>query len=447
MLKNLGIKNIITLVFVVGAVLAFLVFSGAIKFGADKKVARGKVVVWGTIPYSVMQTYVDKSKTKNLSIIYKTKDPKTFEEDLINAFASGTGPDLFIMSHENILRHADKVFAIPYESYPQHKYEATYINEAKIFLSQKGILAVPLSVDPLVMYYNKQLVSSAFLVEIPKYWDEFTDFVSKITVSDSNGAIRISGVSLGTYDNILNAKGILSTLFIQNGNKIVNTDPITIKKRSELSFTKDSFDRASQAINFYTSFSQFGNSNYSWNEAVIPSREKFIAGELAIYFGKASEVERIRKKNPNLDFDVSLMPQINETSIKSTYGSMLGIAISKQSKNIGAAISVASKFAGNLIAKDLTSDLLVAPARKDLLKEKPDDAFTTLLYNSAIISSAWVDPSPEETDLLFKQLIRSINTGSLTLSDALRRANADLDAILNRTINTTIEDRSLKDVQ
>ncbi len=446
MLKNLGVKNIVTLIFIVGAVLAFLVFSGAIKFDSGKQKARGQVVVWGTIPYSIMQTYVDQSKTKDLTILYKTKDPETFEEDLINAFASGTGPDLFIMPHENILRHVDKVFVIPYESYPRVKYESTYINEARVFLNDTGVIAVPLSVDPLVMYYNKQLVSSAFLVDIPKYWDEFTDFVSKITVADANGKIRVSGVALGTYDNIMNAKGILSTLLLQNGNKIVSTDPITTKKRSELALTEKSFDQATQVLNFYTSFTQFGNDNYSWNEAVIPSRDKFISGELALYFGKASELEDIRKKNPNLDFGVSLMPQINETSIKSTFGSMLGIAVSKQSKNIGSAIAVASKFASSKITEQLSQDLRVAPARKDLLGMKVDDAMTTLLYHSAIIANAWIDPDPEATDQLFRQLIRSVNTGSLTLSDALRRANADLDSILNRTINTTIQDKSMGDM-
>lgn len=444
MLKEFGIKNIIVAIFVLGAVISLLVFSGLIKIGTNSDVASGKVVVWGTIPFATIQTYIDQSKTKNIDIIYKKQDPQSYEADLVNAFAAGVGPDLFIMPHENILRHVDKIYEIPYASFPKDKYEATYINEAKLFLTKNGILAIPMSVDPMVMYYNKQIISSAFLIDVPRYWEETIPFVAETTLTDANGSISISGAALGTYDNILNAKGILSTLLMQNGNKIVGTDPITNKKRAEISFSENTFTSSEQALSFYTSFSRFGNQNYSWNEALALSRESFIAGDLALYFGKMSEVEQIRKKNPNLDFDVALMPQINETSIKSTFGSMTGIAIAKQSKNISAAIAVASKLAGNTISEQLSRDLLVAPARKDLLRNKPDDARLTLFYNSAIIANAWIDPDPEATESLFKNLIRSVNTGSLASSDALRRANADLEIILNRTINTSIKDESME---
>ncbi len=442
MIKDFGLKNIITFIFVIGAIVSLLIFSGLIKFGADKNKASGTVVVWGTIPFSTIQQYIDQSKTKNLNIIYKTQDKTTYESDLVNALASGSGPDLFIMPHENILRNSDKIFKIPYSSFPQGLYEATYINESKLFLTRNGILAIPMSVDPLIMYYNKNLVASSFLIDVPKYWDEFTSFVTDVTIVGENGKIVVSGAALGTYENILNAKGLLSTLLMQNDNKIVGTDPITTKKRSELAVTDLSFRKAEQVLTFFTSFSQFGNKNYSWNEALRSSREKFISGELAIYFGKASEVEIIRKKNPNLDFDVALMPQISKTSTKITYGSMNGIAITKSSKNIAASIEVASKLAGSKVSEKLNRDLLLTPARKDLLRNKPNDSRLTLFYNSAIISNAWIDPDMEATEDLFRNLIRSINTGSLNISDALRRSNSDLNKILNRTINTTIVDIS-----
>lgn len=440
-IKKIGVKKIITTIFVVSAIIAFMVFSGAIKLGSDSGTVSGKIVVWGTVPYNVMQQYIEMSGTKNIEVSYKVQNISTYESDLINAFASGSGPDLFIMPHENILRHTDKLFEIPYTSFPKTQYESTYINESRIFLTETGVLAIPMSVDPLVMYYNKPLIASSFLIGIPEYWDDLLDFVSDITISDSNGHITVAGVSMGTYENILNAKGLISTILLQNGNNIVGTNPTTTQKQAELTHTDDNLKKAEQSLDFYLSFGKKGNSNYSWNEAVNESREKFIAGELALYFGKASELERIRKKNPNLDFDVTLMPQISETSIKYTYGSMVGVAISKQTKNIAAAINVASKLSGRDISEKLTRDLFVAPVRYDLLKNKPDDAHLTTFYNSAIIANAWVDPDPEATDMLFKNMVRSINTGSLSTSDALQRMNTDLNAILNRTINTTITNK------
>lgn len=441
MLKEIGIKKIITVIFIVGAIFAFLIFSNVIKVGNDSNVVSGKVVVWGTIPYDTMQQYIDQSNTKTIDVVYKVQNEGSYESDILNAFAAGRGPDLFIMPHENILRNADKIFEIPYTSFPKTQYQSTYINEANIFLTSTGVLSIPMSVDPMVMYYNKQLISSAFLIEPPKYWDDLTTFSSKISLVDAGGSISQSGVAMGTFDNIKNAKGILSTLLLQNGNRLVGTDPLTGKKRSELSFTDDSFEQAKQALEFYTSFSNFGNGNYSWNESLISSREKFITGELALYFGKASELENIRKKNPNLDFDITLMPQISETSIKTTYGSMMGIAISKQTPNKAAAISVASSLSGKIISEKLTRDLFVAPVRRDLLKNKPDDAHLTLFYNSAIISNAWFDPEPQSTSLIFKTLIRDVNTGSRTPDGALKIANSQINNVLNRTINLVIESK------
>ncbi len=444
MLKEIGIKNIITGIFVFGALIAFLTFSGLIKLGENKNKVSGKVVVWGTVPYATMQKYIDQSKTSDIDILYQTQDKSTYEKDLIDAFASGRGPDLFIMPHENILRNSDKIFEIPYTSFPKTAYEATYIDESQLFLTEKGILGIPMSVDPIVMYYNKNLLSSAFLLYAPEFWDELTPFISDINIADGNGAVDVSGVALGTFDNILNAKGIISTLLLQNGNMIVGRDPMTSKMRSELSFSEEGSKAAQQALEFYTSFSEIGNKNYSWNEAINQSQEKFISGELALYFGKASELQTISKKNPNLNFDIALVPQISKTSKKMTYGSLTGIAIAKQSKNIPAAIQVASALSGKAVSAELSKELRRAPARKDLLKNKPEDKYGTLFYNSAIIARGWIDSDPEATSLIFKNMIRSINTGSLSVQDALRRAHADIDIILNKTINKGIEDKSLK---
>lgn len=444
MLKEIGIKKIITIIFIIGGIFAFLLFSNVIKTGNKKGTVSGNIVVWGTIPFDIMQPYIDQSNTKTINVSYKVQNKTSYESDLLNAFAAGRGPDLFIMPHEDILRNADKIFEIPYTSFPKNNYQSNYVNEANIFLTNTGVLAIPMSIDPMVMYYNKQLISSAFLIEPPKYWDELNVFSSKITLSDANGAISQSGVAMGTYDNIKNAKGILSTLLLQNGNRIIGTDPSTGKKISKLTFSDNSFNEAKQALDFYTSFSHFGNSNYSWNESLDSSLEKFITGDLALYFDKASEMENIRKKNPNLDFDVTLIPQINKTSIKTTYGAMTGIAIAKQTSNKAAAISVASSLSGKNISEKLTRDLSIAPVRRDLLKNKPDDARLTLFYNSAIIARAWFDPDPQSTNILFKNLVRSINTGSKNTDEALKRMNTELNNLLNRTINPIIEQKQTK---
>lgn len=440
-MKNIGVKNIITGVFVVGALFGFLIFSGAIDLGTDTQEARGNVVVWGTIDAQVIQKYIDLTKNQNLTVNYAQKQPETYENELVNAFASGTGPDVFIMPHENILRHSDKVLEIPYSSFAKDVYESTYVDEADLFLTDTGVIAFPLTVDPLIMYFNKSLISSAFILDIPQYWGELTEFSQAITQYSGSGEVSISAAALGTFDNILNAKGIMSALIMQNGNNIVGTDSRDSTKFSLLNATGDSQLKVAQALDFYTSFAQFGNDNYSWNEALVDSRNKFIAGELALYFGRASEVEDISKKNPNLDFGAELLPQVEGNTTKITQGAMTGVAISKQSKNINGAIAVASTMAGSVIVDGLAAELRVAPARKDLLRNKPEDAFKTLVYNSAIISRGWIDADPDKTSSLFRTLVRNINTGALNTTGSIERVSADLDTLLDQTINIAITSR------
>jgi ABC-type glycerol-3-phosphate transport system substrate-binding protein len=437
-MKDIGIKNIITGIFVFAAIVAFMVFSGVIKIGNNANQAFGQVTVWGTIPFQTIQRYIDQSKEQNLTINYIEKRENNYESELVNAFASGTGPDLFIMSHEGILRHSDKILEIPFESFPKADYEATYIDQSRLFLTDSGVKAFPIAVDPMVMYYNKALISSAFILDIPEYWDDFASFTSQVTKYSGTGEVIISSAALGTFDNIPNAKNIITSLIIQNRNDIINTDTSTQKKRSVLSFSEDEIQKTSQALDFYTSFARFGSNTYSWNEALVDAKNKFISGDLAIYFGPGSEAGDIRRKNPNLDFAVTLFPQVRDNTTRSTHGAMTGIAIAKQSKNIPAAINVASKIAGSVIANGLATDLNIAPARKDLLRDTPEDALRTLIYNSAIISRGWLDADPQATNLVFRELVRNINSGALSTRDAIGRANADLNTILNRTINTTI---------
>lgn len=362
-IQEIGIKNIITGLFVFAAIIAFLVFSGLIKIGNSSQQARGTVSVWGTIPYQTIQPFIDRIKTNNLEIIYSEKRTFNYESELVNALASGTGPDIFLMSHESILRHRDKILEIPYHSLPRVTYENTYINQAQLFLSDTGVTAFPLTVDPLIMYYNKSLINSAFILNIPEYWDEFIPFAQSLSQYTGTGETTTSAVALGTYDNIEHAKGIISSMIMQNGNRIVDTNPTDNKKRSTLSLNEITLAQTRTALDFYTSFARFGTTTYSWNEALPNAQSAFIAGDLAIYFGAASEAESIRNRNPNLDFGIALFPQIRESREKVTYGAMTGIAISKHSSNINAALTVASRLTSSDIAGELADNLRLAPTR------------------------------------------------------------------------------------
>ncbi len=438
MLKEVGFKRIITVFFVVGTVIGFLIFSGMIKVGDSAKTAKGKVVIWGTIPYNIIHPYIEKIWTKDVEVVYSVKDKNTYERDLVDALAAGNGPDLFIMSHEEIIRNADKAFVIPYTSLPKEGFLTTYVKEADIFLTKSGILAIPFFTDPLVLYYNKQLIASSYLVSYPKTWKEFVTFSQKITKHDEYGTIEIAGAAMGTYNNVTHAKDIISTLFLQNGNSIVGDDQVSGKKKSILTLTEENSEAAKNALLFYSSFQDKGNSHYSWNASLEDSRNQFASGDLGLLFDRASQLEYMAKRNPNLSFGIAVVPQIEGTSTKKVFGEMYGVVISKHTKNLKAAILVASRLTGKDIVKGFVDSFHVAPVRLDLLTSIPEDANKSVIYKSAIIADAWFDPDAKNTDSVFRNIVRSINAKSIEVHQAINKLNADIQSILDTTVNKTV---------
>src|SRR3989339_333634 len=80
------------------------------------------------------------------------------------------------------------------------------------------IYGLPLSLENMAIYYNKDLLDRAGIAEPPKTWDDFQIAVKKITKFDkTSGKILQSGTALGTGSNISGFEDIIYILFKQSG--------------------------------------------------------------------------------------------------------------------------------------------------------------------------------------------------------------------------------------
>ncbi len=134
------------------------------------------------------------------------KSPDTFDHDLLEALAAGTGPDMFFISDDLAYKYSNKIFTIPYTSFPINTFKSNYVGAGEVFLTSKGVLAFPLTVDPLMMYYNRSMLDANGIVYPPSYWDEFGNLVPLLTKKDSKGMITKSAVALGQFSNVLMPK-------------------------------------------------------------------------------------------------------------------------------------------------------------------------------------------------------------------------------------------------
>lgn len=428
-------QTILTAIFLAFFVFAVLIFSGLIKVGdstSSSNGPQGKLVVWGTFPMSDVSNAFRNIEDVNdgLSITYVTKDINTYQDELVKAFAKEEGPDLFFITPSMIMDNSNFIYEIPYESLAKKVYTNSYIDGADIFLSDTGIMGLPVLVDPIVLYYNKNILSNNGIITPPEYWDNLFDLNPSLTKASTSGGISESMIALGQYDNITNSKDILATLLLQNSNSIVKN-----KEGKYLSSLKDSnslsFSPVENVLNFFVEFANPSLTAYSWNRSFSSSFDMFTSNKLAFYLGRASELFKIQETNPNLSFDVTDVIQTKGTTAKITYGDIYAISVNKKSANLTSAFSLAGLIAKDDNAKELSASLSLPPVSRTLLKDKPKDIYLYTFYNSAMISRSWVDPDLEKTNTIFSELISNILSNKLKTSEALSKADNQINLLIN----------------
>jgi ABC-type glycerol-3-phosphate transport system substrate-binding protein len=420
----------IFIIFLVAGVIAFATFKGG-----TTTTELPAISVWGTFPQDTFDQYVTRINTslsQQIKITYTYKRPEDFSADFISALARGMGPDAILISADSILLHADKILPIPYSSFPQRDFMDTFIQEGNMYIGQNGLLGIPFTIDPLVMYWNRETFDAAGIATTPRYWDEFANINKKITVKDDKGNIRKSALALGDFGTITHARELLGALFLQVGN------PVTMRDADGwvVSALKGiSTPRVTPALEFFTKAVDPSNPTYSWNRSMPESKTAFLSGILATYFGFASELSDIRAKNQNISFDVTSLPQLRTGGQKATYGRMFGFSIVRSSLNPGAAYQVISILTAPQFLTELSSARYLPSVRRDIIGQGSDDPYISIFNEAALISKSWLDTDPVQSQALFKNMIENITSGQSNPDEAARDASDQYDVLLQKARN------------
>jgi ABC-type glycerol-3-phosphate transport system substrate-binding protein len=427
-------QTVLISIFLALFVFAVLIFSGILKIG-DKRnnanILKGRVIVWGTLSATDFYKIFEKATGENrdLSIRYIRKSPIDYQQSLIEAFAIDQGPDLFFITPEMIYRNRSFFYKIPYQSYPEKIYRDSFIDGAEIFLDSDGIIAFPLVVDPMVMYFNKNILTNEGLSLPPVFWEDLVFLNDKLTQKGNAGQILTSMIGLGRYDNVSNAKEILATLLLQSNNQIVKKEGekyISDLSQNVLGSSKSSLEKI---IDSLIQFSSPNSAVYSWNKSLPNSFDLFVSGKLAFYLGKASELFKIQEANPNLSFDVSQILQTKNAN-KRTFGDIYALAVNKKSKNSTLAFGVVGLLTKEEIAQDFSKILSLPSAFKTLLSKSVESSYLYTFNNSAIFTRSWVDPNPQQTNLIFNELFENVLSNKLEVPAAVYKSHGQLNQIL-----------------
>ena len=275
----------------------FLIFNFVLPKFFPSKINRVTLTYWGL--WEDLSVYAPiisdfEKEHQNIKINYSNQDIKEYRERLITRSNNGTGPDIFRFHNTWVPQLSEFLLPIPNSTISKEDFDKNYYPVAKKDLIKNGaIYGIPLQIDTLNLYVNKDLFQASGL-KPPTNWIEFETYSRQMTVKDENNNIKTAGAALGTSNNITHAPDIISMLFAQNG---VNLEDIS-----------ENIQATSDALNFYSSFAV--SSGNVWDNTLDNSIRVFAGGGLAMYFGYSWDFFIIKSINPNLSFDIHPVPSL-----------------------------------------------------------------------------------------------------------------------------------------
>ena len=159
------------------------------------------VSIWGTVPevaFTELLKQISETDPSYKKVSYRYIAPDKFDDVLINALADQKAPDLLFLAHESLVEHRNRLQAINYDTFPMRDFRSLYIDGAEIFALSDGIYALPVAVDPLVMYWNRDMFADNGLLKAPTTWEEVVNqVVPTFTETDNNRNITRSALAMG----------------------------------------------------------------------------------------------------------------------------------------------------------------------------------------------------------------------------------------------------------
>ncbi len=165
-----------------------------------QKAAKGptKVVfwyLWGGKEGEYIEEMIKKFNTSQNDYIVEGLSVPDVQKILV-AISSGEGPDLTDNFSTNTAGYASKGILEPLDSYiKKDNYDISDFTKSSLeSVSYKGkIYAFPISVNLMMLFYNKDLLTKAGYSAPPKTDKELLEYAIKLTETDGNGNIKVLG--------------------------------------------------------------------------------------------------------------------------------------------------------------------------------------------------------------------------------------------------------------
>lgn len=455
-------------------VASLLVISALFLSGCGSKNPNYKITleVWGLFDnrdaYEEIFANYAKLNPNIAQINYRKLVPDTFREDLLEALASGQGPDIFLISNTWLPSFGDKLASAPPEIFGEQKFRGNFPDVAIAdFLSEGKVFAVPLTIDSLNLYYNKDLFNEAGITSPPEDWNKFVDYSRRMTKIDNMGQIIQAGAAMGTAYNINRSTDLLSALMLQNGTNMTDSLKTAASFDKIANTEKGNVFPGENALIFYTQFAKAASPSYSWNKNLHYSVDAFAEGKLAMMLNYSWQRDAITNKAPKLNFDVAFLPQISGSQPVG-YANYWGYAVGKNKLVSASAVAAqnnpqqtpvpneirvqeAWKLLSYMSAKPDPAAISAAnkkvdpnfdpakayliktgkpAARRDLIELQKTDPKIGVFAAGNLIAKSWYQVDPVTEEGIFAEMIDQVNRGQFAPAEALKSAAAKINQLM-----------------
>ncbi|MDP3963385.1 MAG: extracellular solute-binding protein [bacterium] len=395
-----------------------------------------KIEVWGVFDGTDIIGPIARSfheRYPHLEVTYKKLTIEAYENELIDALAAGKGPDAYMINNTWVPRYLERIRTAPAYTFDAKSFRDAFVDIAFEDLVVNGsIVGVPLYMDTLALYYNKDYLASAGIALPPKTWDEFLDATKKLTRYDERGNITRAGAALGTAVNVNRAFDVVSLLMMQQGAEMIARDGSRAVFDGPLSVGSESFYPGERALTFYTDFANPRKQVYTWNALQHFSVDAFIEGNVAMMVNYARAIPTIESRAPYLKWDIAPMPQIATRDIDVNLGNYWALVVSNTTKSG----DQAWQFLRYATERDQAAQYANAAgrpvARRDLIDAQRNDDKIGIFAVQGLSAKSWWQVDNRAIEEIFTEMIESVVKGADSARDAVAKASKQVSVLMRK---------------
>lgn len=370
---------------------------------------------------------------RNISVHYVQKDSAAYQNDLLKAFAANKAPDIFMLFGNWLPSYQDKIEPLNLKN--DKDWNSLIISQTfpqvvqDDLVNNDSLLGIPLYIDTLALYYNKDIFDYYNIALPPQTWDEVVKLIPKLRKINSQGQVTRAAIALGTSNNIDWASDILSELMMQLGSSMVDkTDQKAIFDEPVIQNGLKIIP-GEEALKYFTQFANPKSSLYTWENGFPNSVSAFSQGKTAMIIGYNQAQNTIQKEAPGLRYGIASFPLLSSNKEKINYARTMNLVVFNRSSHLKEAWQFLKYLSQSNNSQYYFLQTKNPPARLDLISLAVNDSQAGVFASQILTSRDWYQIDSQEISIIFNDIINSVVLQNISPGQAISTAASRIELL------------------